>query len=91
MNHATALAVVTACDMCIECAEGKLDPQWSPKHPVDFHRFQEKLAMQMLHCDPRKRLHKGDEKFCVSIQQNQAQRQNPAEQTNVFNIKGGYG
>jgi len=74
MNHAKALAIVTAYDMYLECAERKHNPQWSLKYPVGFHRFREKLAIQMLHYDPRKRLYKGDEKFRVSTQQNQAQR-----------------
>jgi len=74
MNHAKALAIVTAYDMYLECAEGKLNPAWKVDKPVDFHRFREKLGMQMLAYDPRSRLYAGDEKFRSSTQQNQTQR-----------------
>ena len=74
MNHAKALGIATAYDMHIECAEGNLNPDWKLDKPVDFHRFREKLGMQMLKYDPRERMYPGDEKFRVSTQQNQAQR-----------------
>jgi len=74
MNHAKALAVVAAYDIYKECAEGKINPDWKAHKIVDFHRFRERLGMQMLTCDPRKRLHLGDENFRVCTQQNKAQR-----------------
>ena len=74
MNHAKALAVVTAYDMYKECAEGKINPEWRVYKIVDFHRFRERLGQQMLTYDPRKRLYIGDEKFRVCTQQNQEQR-----------------
>ena len=74
MNHGKALAIVTAYDMYLECAEGKLNPEWKVNKPVDFHRFREKLGMQMLKYDPRERRYPGDERFRACTQQNQAQR-----------------
>jgi len=53
MNHAKALAIVAACDMHLECCEGKLNPDWKVDKPVDFHRFRERLGMQMLKHDAR--------------------------------------
>ena len=73
MNHAKALAVTTACDMHLECSEGKLNNDWKVT-PVNFHRFREKLGMQMMRYDPRHRLHFGDERFRVCAQQNKSQR-----------------
>ena len=69
MTHAKALAILTCYDMHLECCEGNLNPEWKA-HPVDFHRFWEKLSMQMMKYDPRKREYPGDEKFRVSTQQN---------------------
>lgn len=45
MNHGKALAVTTAYDMYLECAEGNLNSDWKVSKPVDFHRFREKLGM----------------------------------------------
>jgi len=77
MIHAKALAVVTACDMYLECAEGNLNEEWKT-NPVDFHRFREKLGMQMMRYDPRNRQYIGEEKFRVCTQQNKARRRYPA-------------
>jgi len=74
MNHGKALAIVTVYDMYLECAEGKLNPEWIVKKPVCFHCFREKLGMQMLQHHPRTRLYPGDEKFRACTQQNQRQR-----------------
>jgi len=74
MLHAKALAIVTAYDVYLECAEGGVNLDWKLKNTVSFHRFREKLAFQMLQYDPRKREYPGDEKFRVSTQQNQTQR-----------------
>jgi len=74
MLHAKALAIVTAYDMYLECAESNVNPDWKVKKPVSFHHFQERLAVQMLTYDPRKREYPGDEKFRISTQQNQAQQ-----------------
>jgi len=52
MNHAKALAIVTAYDMYLECCEGKLNPDWKVDKPVDFHLFRERLGTQMLKYDP---------------------------------------
>ena len=63
MNHGKALAVVVAYDIYKECAEGKLDVTWGVKKPVDFYRFHEKLAHQMLKYSPRDRKYPGDNQF----------------------------
>ena len=65
MLHGKALAVVVAYDIYLECAAGKLDPTWRVDKPVDFHRFREKLAVQiqMLTYSPKNLSYPGDEKF----------------------------
>ena len=63
MIHGKALAVVVAYDMYLECCEGKLNSDWCIKNLVDFHRFREKLAYQMLRCCPSKLICPGDERF----------------------------
>jgi len=68
------MAVVIAYDMHLECCEGNLDSSWTTKDYVDFHRFREKLGMQMLASDPQRRQYHGEEKFRVHIQQNAHQR-----------------
>lgn len=60
MNHGKKLAVTIAYDVYKECTEGKLEPSWKVD-PVDFHRFREKLALQMLRYNPANRLYPGDE------------------------------
>ena len=60
--------------MYLECAEGKLNPAWRVDKPVSFHRFREKLAIQMLEYDPRKRKYLGDERFRVSTSQHKERR-----------------
>ena len=61
MCHAKSMAVVVAYDMYLEVAEGNLNPAWKIANPVSFHRFREKLAIQMLEYDPRQRKYLGDE------------------------------
>jgi len=68
MNHAKALAVTTAYDMYLECAEGKLNNDWKVT-PVSFHRFREKHGLQMMQYDPRHWQHLGDDRFRVCTQQ----------------------
>jgi hypothetical protein len=52
MIHRKALAVVVACDVYLECAEGDLDPAWKIEKPMDFWPFREKLSKQMLQYKP---------------------------------------
>ena len=59
MNHGKAIAVLVAYDIYLECCEGKLDPSWEITAPVSFHRFQEKLAKQMLQYSQRIMLTRG--------------------------------
>ena len=73
MIHGKALAIVVAYDIYRECCTGKLDRTWSAQ-PVDFHRFRERLAVQMLQYSPKQRLYPGDEKFRVSTQVNKTKR-----------------
>jgi len=74
MTHAKAMAIAVAYDMCLECCTGKLRADCKVEKAVDFHRFREKLAVQMLNYNPQKRLHPGDENFRVCTQQNKKQR-----------------
>ena len=61
MNHGKKLAVVVAYDMYLECAEGSLTLNWKVDKPVGFHRFREKLALQMLRYNPADNIYPGDE------------------------------
>lgn len=63
INHAKALAIVTAYDIYLECTEGNLDPHWKVEDPVDFHTFRDILSIQMLQYDPVKQQYPGDEKM----------------------------
>ena len=65
MIHAKAMAVVIAYDIYLECCFGELDSTWKRSRPVDFHRFREKLAIQMLTYSPKRHKYPGDEKFRV--------------------------
>jgi hypothetical protein len=68
MIHGKRLAVTVAYDMYLECAEGMLEQDWKVRRPVDFHRFREKLAIQMLQYSPKNNIYPGDDKFRVSTQ-----------------------
>ena len=86
MIHAKALAVVVAYDMYLECCEGTLRAgEWKVEKPVDFHRFREKLAMQMLQYSPTERKYPGDEKFRAATQQPTKRRRkhNPMSSSSV--------
>ena len=48
MLHGKAMAVAVAYDMCLEVVEGKINNNWKLDEPMDFWRFQEKLANSML-------------------------------------------
>jgi hypothetical protein len=74
MIHGKRLAVVVAYDMYLECAEGQLDPNWKLSRPVDFHRFCEKLAIQMLQYSPKHHRYPGDDKFRMSTQLSRKRR-----------------
>jgi hypothetical protein len=73
MLHAKKIAIATAYDIYRECAEGNIDKDW--KHvAVDFYRFREKLAKQMLFYDPRNRRYPGDDKLRTATQQHKSRR-----------------
>ena len=60
-NQGMALAVVTAYDMYLECAEGIINPEWKLKDPLSHKRFRMKLGNGCLQYDPRKKILPGDE------------------------------
>ena len=62
MNHGKKLAVVVAYDIYLELASGHVTSEWKVDKPVSFHRFREKLALQMLSYNPTKWKYPGDEK-----------------------------
>ena len=62
-----------------ECCTGSLDPLWAGT-PVDFHRFRERLAVQMLEYSPKHLKYKGDEKFRVNTQLPKAKRRRKTSQ-----------
>lgn len=75
MLHGKCIAVVVAYDMYLECCEGKMRAgEWKTERPVDFHRFREKLAKQMLLYTPKDRKYPGDEQFRVSTRQHKDRR-----------------
>ena len=85
MIHAKAMAVVVAYDMYLECCEGKLQAgDWKVNKPVDFHRFREKLATQMLKYTPADRKYPGDEYFCVCTQQTRKKRRAPPNRSDTL-------
>lgn len=64
MNHGKKAAVLTAFDIHLECAEGNIiDPLWKLDKRACFHRFREKLELQMLQCKPAKHACLRDEKL----------------------------
>ncbi len=81
MVHGKALAVVVAYDFYLECAEGKLRPEWKVNKPVSFQSFRETLAVQMLEYNPKKRLYLGDDKYRVSTQEHTSRRVRPSSAT----------
>ena len=81
MLHGKALAIVVAYDIYKECCDGLLDQEWKCQ-PVDFHRFRERLAKQMLTYNPRNLNYKGDERFRVSTQLNKNKRRKAPLSTN---------
>ena len=82
MLHGKKLAVVIAYDLYLECCEGKIEPEWKIEKPVDFHRFREKLGLQMLTYTPANKKYPGDEKLRaftkLPIKRRLAQMRSPA-------------
>ena len=77
MLHGKKLAIVVACDLHKECCEGKVEPDWKVEKPVGFHRFREKLALQMLAHDSSKMQCPGDEKSRKATKQGFKRRRVP--------------
>ena len=77
MNHAKALAVLTAYDIYLEVTDGEIEPAWKVKDKLklDFWSFRAKLSNQLLAYHPTKRQYRGDDRFRLSTQQNQEQRE----------------
>ena len=67
--HGLAMAIVVAYDFYRECYEGKLNHDWKVEKPVDFFRFREKLASQMLSYNPKHAAYPGDKKTRLYTQQ----------------------
>ena len=74
MLHGKAMAIVIAYDIYKEVCSGSLDLDYIVTKPVDFHRFREKLAIQMLEYSPKARNYAGDDKFRVYTQVPKAKR-----------------
>jgi hypothetical protein len=45
MLHGKALGVLTAWDMYCEVTEGKLDPDWKIKDPMDYYTFRDSYVL----------------------------------------------
>ena len=82
MIHGKALAIVVAFDIYRECCAGNLDPNWKT-NTVDFHRFRERLATQMLAYSPKNLNYPGDEKFRVHTQLAKKKRANASVAASV--------
>ena len=89
MLHAKAMTIVTAYDMYIECAAGKLDPLWKVQKPMSFWRFRERLSIQILQYDPQHRLYPGDDALRKSTQQSKAQRKASKVRASALSDSGG--
>ena len=75
MIHAKAMATVVAYDIYLECCQGKLRAgEWLVHKPVTFHRFREKLFLQMLEYTPRNRKYPGDQNFRLATQEHLSRR-----------------
>jgi len=73
MNHGKALAITVAYDIYKEVASGVLDDQCKAD-VCSFYDFRQKLALQMLHYDPRELKYPGDERMRVCTKQCKAKR-----------------
>ncbi len=73
MLHGKALGLVVAYDMYLEVAEGKLKPEWKLEELLDFWRFREQLAKQMLAYKPSNRSYPGNSRMRASTQQSSPQ------------------
>ena len=76
MNHGKRLAVVVAYDIYLELASGNVTSEWKVDKPVSFHRFREKLALQMLSYTPTTMKYPGDEKARAVTKKPKAKRSN---------------
>jgi hypothetical protein len=81
MLHAFSLAIVTAYDMYLKVAEGKLNPAWQVEKPMDYWHFGEKLSEQMLGYNPASRYYPGDQNMRSATMQTQTQREQQESQT----------
>ena len=86
MLHAKKFAIVSAYDIYLECCEGKIDPQWVIKKPVGFHRFREKLAIQMLNYIPAQLKYNGDSKCRAATQLPKKRRRNQTTSTSTSSV-----
>ena len=64
----------TAYDIYKECCTGSVSNDWQLSTPLDFHRFRERLAVQMLTYSPKELKYPGDEKFWMSTRVPKAKR-----------------
>ena len=71
------MAVLTAYDIYLEVTDGDIEPAWKVKDELklDFWSFRAKLSNQLLAYHPTKRQYRGDDRFRLSTQQNQEQRE----------------
>ena len=79
MLHGMSLAIVTAYDIYLEVAEGKLNPDWKTL-PVDFWTFRDGLSKQMLAYDPLQRKYSGDGAMRVCTSQRKRNRSSANDQ-----------
>ena len=76
MRHWMAIAAVTACSMCQECADGELNPAWKLPKPkqLSFWAFNDSLASGLLAYNPTGHKCPGDSKMRASTAQHKRRR-----------------
>jgi len=89
MLHGKRLAVVVAYDMYLEVASGTLGTDLKTSRPVDFHRFREKLAIQMLQYSPSNHKYPGDDRFRSVTQVPKQRRMRPPRSSSSSNTSVG--
>ena len=73
--HFKTMVMLVAFDMYRECAEGSLHEDWKLDKPVTWWQWRDKLAIQGLSYDPRKKMYPGDKHTRKSTQEYKKRRQ----------------
>ena len=80
-----AMATTIAYDVCLECAEGVIHPEWEDKQPDDFCTWREILYRQQLAYCPSNELDPGDAKMRPTTQKPKKKRIAVCDMEEIFN------